>query len=158
MQSFHHFGLPLPAVEENLYRVSKEAWLLNQVSVPEGILSPLGKKILLPQAQAIQAALQSRYPGVKLVQTRRPKKFTFIRNNRPLFSAWNDEAKTVLPLLPEPIPITLTDALEFLQSHPKLHQSPLALDFLDTVLKSLPLARRTQLKRKYPCIQTILRG
>lgn len=127
------FGIPLPISESNVFHISKEAWLLNQVPVPEGPLAEIGKRFLLPQAKQILEILRNTYGDVQLYQLHAPKLYQFRLDDIILFERKTKELKCLLRRMPPIKPVTLWNILDYMNENKSLWGDIGSMDFIEII-------------------------
>lgn len=129
------FGLPLPLNPDNVFSISKKAWLLGHVSVPEGILEGFAKPILEEDAAKIKAALDELFPETILLRSEAPLQYKFFINGTiPVIGA--SEYKTAMLHMPSVRIITFRQLCKYFEANPKLWADPELQELLELVRDS----------------------
>jgi hypothetical protein len=150
------FGIPIPISEANVFRLSKEAWLLGEVPVPEGPLKRIGAIYLLPQAIKIRNLLKRIYGPVKLVQLKAPKFYQFRIKDHLIFRKKSKELRRILRLLPTVKPVTIFDIFDYLNDSTKLWDDVGVFDFVNMVKEHATRLTFNVIKSKYPLFITFV--
>lgn len=150
------FGIPLPLNPSNVYSTSPKAWLVGAVSVPEGIMAPLGEAYLDKQGMYILNRLKECDTRVMLKKSSTPKQYKFIidgnilSGSHPLFSE-------LLQAVPELKPLNVTDYCQFFEQSTELWSDPELLEFVELLEAYLDNVLLDTLKTHYTFINFALK-
>lgn len=150
------FGIPLPLHSQNVYGTSPKTWLAGAVSVPEGIMAPLGEKYLTEQGLTILNTLQTHEPTITLNQSTFPKQYKFFVGNNPICEQ-HPLYKTLLPLIPDLKPLTVLDYCRFFERATELWSDPELLEFVELLEVYLESQAFNTLKTHYTFINFALK-
>lgn len=131
------FGLPLPLNPDNVFSISKKAWLLGHVSVPEGILEGCAKPVLEEDAAKIKMVLDDLFPETILLRSEAPLQYKFFINGTiPVLGS--SEYKTAMPHMPAVRIITLRQLCRYFDTSPALWGNAELRELLELVQDSHP--------------------
>jgi hypothetical protein len=148
------FGLPIPLNPDNVFSISKKAWLLGHVSVPEGILEGFARPILEEDAAKIKAVLDDLFPETILLRSEAPLQYKFFINGTiPVLGS--PEYKTAMAHMPSIRVITLKQLCKYFESCPTLWGDPELAELLELVQDGHP-ERWARLCKEYTFMRRIL--
>jgi hypothetical protein len=131
------FGLPLPLNPDNVFSISKKAWLLGHVSVPEGILEGCAKPILEEDAAKIKSVLDALFPETILLRSEAPLQYKFFINGViPVLGS--PEYKTAMPHMPAVRVITLRQLCRYFEARPDLWENAELQELMELAQESHP--------------------
>jgi len=131
------FGVPLPLNPDNVFSISKKAWLLGQVSVPEGVLAGYAKPILEEDAVRIKTVLDELFPETILLRSDAPLQYKFFINGAVALPG-SPEYKLGMTHMPSVRVITLKHLCRYFDERPELWGNTELQEFAELVKDSRP--------------------
>jgi hypothetical protein len=145
------FGLPRPINPANFFDSTKIRWLGNRFWVPEGPLACFRTKVFDPYAKQLEAALQTKVPGLSVKTTTRPQRYVFMLRFTAL------DMRKCASIAPTPPVVTLVDVINELALTREEANPEDLLDLLTTIQEDLTEPAFTQLATRFSWVSEYLR-